>query len=184
MKKSGSMVSLARALVMVLAIACDKPHDTGSVPSAPPGPATSAAEPSTTTPDVTFTLADGFRLSLASLRGKVVAVVVCSSIDSVGCTSESRGLANRWHELEEHYVTAIGVVPAAAARGLRGVEPQALPFDFAVDTDGQIARALGVSAGEVADPTVLVVGRDGSVKTVWRTADPETHARELIAEAR
>jgi peroxiredoxin Q/BCP len=181
MKKMGAMVLLSLALVD----ACDKPHDTGSVAlPVPPAPATSAAEPSTTTPDVTFTLSDGFRLSLASLRGKVVAVVMCSSIDSVGCSSESRGLASRWRELEEHYVTAIGVVPAAAARDPRGLERHDLPFDFAVDTDGQIARALGVPAGGVAEPTVFVVGRDGSIKAIWRVADPETHARALIAEAR
>jgi hypothetical protein len=59
---------------------------------------------------------------LASLRGKVVAVVICSSIGSAGCSSESRGLAKRWRELEEHYVTAIGVVAAAAARDPRAVE--------------------------------------------------------------
>jgi peroxiredoxin Q/BCP len=133
---------------------------------------------------VTFTLADGFRLSLASLRGKVVAVVMCSSTDSLGCSSESRGFAKRWRELEEHHVAAIGVVPAATARDPRGVERQDLPFDFAVDTDGQIARALGVSAGEGADPTVLVVDREGSIKTIWRAADPETHVRALVAEAR
>jgi peroxiredoxin Q/BCP len=179
MKKLGPMVSLALALV----IACDKPHDTSSIALATaPAPATSTAEPSTTAPDVTFTLADGFRLSLASLRGKVVAVVMCSSTDSAGCSRESRGFAKRWRELEEHHVTAIGVVPATAARE-RGIERQDLPFDFAVDTDGQIARALGVSAGGVADPTVLVIGRDGSIQAIWRAADPETHVRALLDEA-
>jgi peroxiredoxin len=181
MKKLRPRIALALALV----IACDKPHDTGSVaPPAAPPPGTSAADPSTSTPDLTFTFADGFRLSLASLRGKVVVVVMCSSIDAAGCSTESRGLAKRWRELEEHYVTVMGVVPAAAAQDPRGVERQELPFDFAVDTDGQIGRALGVSAVGTADPTLLVVGRDGSIKAIWRAADPETHARALIAEAR
>jgi hypothetical protein len=30
----------------------------------------------------------------------------------------------------------------------------------------------------------LVVGRDGSIKAIWQAADPEAHARALIAEAR
>jgi peroxiredoxin len=175
------------SLALVLAIACDKPHDTGSVaspapPAAPPAAATRVAGPSAT-PDVTFTLSDGFRLSLASLRGKVVAVVLCSSIDSADCRSESRGLSKRWRELEEHYVTAIGVVTATGSRNPRAGERLDLPFDFAVDADGEIARALGVSAGGIADPTILVVGRDGSIKATWRVADPETHVRALIAEA-
>ena len=184
MKKLKPIVALALALPLALVIACDKPHDTNSIaPATPPPPATSAAVPSTTAPDVTFTFADGFRLSLASLRGKVIAVVMCSSTNSAGCSSESRGLAKRWRELEKHYVTAIGVVPAAAARDPRGAERQDLPFDFAVDTHGQIERALGVSAGGLADPTVFVVGRDGAIKAVWRGADPETHIRALVAEA-
>jgi hypothetical protein len=41
-------------------------------------------------------------LGLASLRGKIVAVVVCPSLDSAGCRTESPGLAKRWRELEEH----------------------------------------------------------------------------------
>jgi peroxiredoxin Q/BCP len=179
MKKVEPIVALALALV----IACERPHDTGSIAVATaPAAVTSAAEPSTTAPDVTFAFTDGFQLSLASLRGKVVAIVMCSSTGSAGCSRESRGFAKRWGELEEHYVTAIGVVPTAAARNPPGAERQDLPFDFAVDTDGQVARALGVSAGGVADPTVLVVGRDGSIKTIWRAADPETHVRALVAE--
>jgi peroxiredoxin len=170
---------------LALAMACDKPQDTGSValpaPPASPTPPTSAAALSKASPDVTFTLADGFKLTLSSLRGKVVAVVMCSSVDSVGCSREARGLAKRWREFEEHYVTAIGVVQARAPRGAK---PEELPFEFAVDTDGQIARGLGVSAAGVADPTVVVVGRDGSIKATWREADPETHVRALLAEPR
>jgi peroxiredoxin len=63
------------------------------------------------------------------------------------------------------------------------VDRQDLPFEFAVDRDGKIARALGVSANVADAPTVLIVGRDGSIKATWRAAAPETHARALMTEA-
>ena len=172
-------------LAVSLAFACSKPEDHAVLPPAIPPAAPPASPPASAAglaPGVTFVLADGFRLSLASLKGKVVAVVFCPAIDAPGCTRESHGLTRRWRELEEHHVTAVGVVPADTAQYRAAVERQDTPFDFVADVDGQLSHAFRVSMHD-ADPTLFLVGRDGTIRAVWRTADPDTHARELIAAA-
>jgi peroxiredoxin Q/BCP len=174
------------AAAVLLSLACSKPEDSAVAPVAGSptegraAAASASASAPTTAPDVTFTLSDGFRLTLASLRGKVVAVIVCPAINAPGCTRESQGLTRRWRELEEHYVTAVGVVPDANAQYRAAMARRDVPFEFAADADGQVARALGVSTRD-ADPIVLLVARDGTIRTAWRTADPDMHIRELIA---
>ena len=173
-------------LTLLISVACSKPEGRAAVPSviSPTESRPAAALPSASAPmtahDVTFILSDGFRLSLASLQGKVVAVVLCPAIGAPGCTRESQGLAKRWRELEEHYVTAVGVVPEDNAQYWAAMARRDVPFDFAADVDGQVSRALGVSARD-ADPTVLLVGRDGTIRAVWRTADPDMHIREMLS---
>jgi peroxiredoxin len=176
---------MSAVLILAIALACGKRDQSAAVPAATRAltPLARTLEVGALAPDVTFRLADGFSLSLAALRGKVVAVIFCNTIDAPGCISESRGLAQRWGELEEKYVTAIGVVPSDSRqdRPLQGGE---LRFEFATDVDGRIARAFGVTAGDANDPTVFFVARDGSIRAVWYTPDPEMHVRGLLSDAR
>lgn len=179
-------------LTLIVCLSCSKPEDhafpsvTSPTEGHPSASSSSVSTPSASTPraapDVTFVLGDGFRLSLAALKGKVVAIVVCPAIDAPGCVRESQGLARRWHELAERHVTAVGVVPKDNAQYRAAVARRNVPFDFAADVDGQVSRALG-TAGWNADPTTFLVDRDGVIQAIWRTSDPETHARELIAAA-
>jgi peroxiredoxin Q/BCP len=135
-------------------------------------------------PDVTFTLQDGFRFSLAADRGKFVVVYFCSEAGSPECVHEARGVRARWNDLFKNHVVVVGVTPEAADAQRGVIAHEKLPFDLASDVDGRLADAFKVRAKAAAfGPLVFLVGRDGTIRRTWQTAEPERHIQEILALA-
>ena len=155
--------------------------------SSPPLPAPVVAElgEGSVAPEVTFTLQDGFRLSLALLKGKLVVVYFCPAASDPGCELEAQGLGAHWDELhEQHSVVIVGVTAESASSQQAAIARQKLPFDLATDIDHRIADAFGVPAQGRSAPRTFLVGKDGKIRMAWRTADPEMHARAILAATR
>lgn len=138
-------------------------------------------EPGARVPDEPLILQDGFELRLPAMKGKLIAVFFCASLDDPECQREAQVLAEHHAELhDDHHVVVIGVSPATTAVHKTWLAAQHSPLDFAADPDGRVARAFRVGEG----PAVVVVDKDSSIRAVWRDADPERHVRELLAAAR
>ena len=60
-------------------------------------------------------------------------------------------------------------------------QKERLPFDFATDPDGHIARTFGVDLGELRAPRIFMIGRDGRIRKIWQAADPAAHVSALLA---
>ena len=177
-------------LLLPLAAGCAKARgdvgearDAGPLP-APPSPAAAArtVQEGAPAPEITFTLHDGFALTLTSLRGKVVEVLFCpTGAAPADCTIEADGIRDHWSDLQAHGVAVVGVRAAAVVSNRLLMSQERLPFDFASDPDGRIAGAFGVDLGELRAPRIFMIGRDGRVRKIWRAADPAAHVSALLA---
>jgi peroxiredoxin Q/BCP len=135
-------------------------------------------------PDVTFTLQDGFRLSLAADKGKLVVVYFCPEAGQTDCVHEARGLRDRWNDLFKNHVIVVGVTPEPVAAQRNLIAQESLPFDLASDVDGRLAGAFKATATSGAfGPFVVLVGRDGAIRRTWRAAEPERHIEDILALA-
>ena len=187
-----------------------KPIDTaqaqpsGAVPAAQPGaaataegqaaPGSAAANPPSSTgqlevgsdaPNVTLTLQNGKTVSLASLKGKQVAVYFYPKDDTAGCTVEAQGIRDEWQAFEKAGIQVFGVSKQDAASHMAFIEKNKLPFDLVVDSDGSITQAFGVpvTGGEYAARHTFLIGADGKIKQIWRNVTPAEHAKQLLEAA-
>jgi peroxiredoxin Q/BCP len=137
----------------------------------------------TTLPDLSFALQDGFKLDLPALRGKRVIVFFCASADDPECLREMRGLRSHYDQLHERsHVVVVGVTPQDQARHKAFLVQQGIPFDLASDPDRALANTFGVPEGPYT-PRIFLVDTEGKLEKVWRTVDPGTQVREILALA-
>jgi peroxiredoxin len=183
---------LAFSLPVLAITACgetrDNPRNVASA-SALPAAATprqgSELTEGAATPNVPFTLQDGFELFLPQMKGKVITVVFCSATTDPECLQELRGLRDHWRVMHDNYnVVVVAVSPQTTSANKTLIASQSLPFDVASDLEGHIAGAFGVPTLPTSSPRVFLIGRDGTVRSAWRSANPDLHVREILSAAR
>jgi peroxiredoxin Q/BCP len=141
-------------------------------------------QPGALVPEQPAVLQDGFRLFLRALKGKLIAVYFCDSVESAACVREAEGWRDNWNELHEgHHVVMLGVTPQSAATHSAFIEQHKLQFDLASDADHRLAKAFGVRSRIDASPRVFLIDKDSKILSVWRTADPDAHAQAMLAAA-
>ena len=115
----------------------------------------------TTIPDVTFTNLKGEKISAQSLRGTVVMVNFWAT-SCATCVAEMPKMVstyNQYHAQGLEYV-AVAMRDDPANYVLNYVETRQLPFQVALDVDGQLAKAFG----EVRmTPTTFVIDKQGNI---------------------
>ena len=133
-------------------------------------------------PDVSFTLQDGSKLSLASLKGQPVVVYFYPKDDTRGCTIEAEGIRDDYAAFQQAKVKVLGVSTQDAESHEAFIEKFDLPFDLVVDSDGDVAKAFRVplNRGMAARQTFLIDAA-GKIKRVWLDVEPQGHAKELLA---
>jgi peroxiredoxin Q/BCP len=150
-----------------------------------PRPATPELALGSAIPELPVVLQDGFKLDLRALKGKVIVLYFCPAASDPECVRESQGLGERYRELhDEHHVAMVGVSRDDAATHEAFIAQHALPFDFASDADGALARAYHVPASGLYSPRVFLIGRDNLVRATWSSADPETHLKAIFETAK
>lgn len=136
-------------------------------------------------PAATFTLTDGTKVDLATLRGKQVLVYFYPKDDTPGCTVEAQGIRDAKGELEAAGVTTFGVSTQDATSHAAFIEKHELNFPLVVDTNGAIAKLFGVPLkGDYASRQSFLIDREGRIKKVWREVKPAEHAAAVIAAAK
>jgi peroxiredoxin Q/BCP len=181
------------ALLALAACNDDKNKTPTTTTTVTPAASTSAAASATPTslkegdvaPDVEMTLQDGKKVKLSSLKGQLVTVYFYPKDMTSGCTMEAENFRDRFEDLKKAGITVIGVSTQDAASHKQFIEKEKLPFDLAIDTDQSIAKAFGVpvsASGYHARQTFLI-GKDGTIKKIWRDVTPKDHANEVLAAA-
>jgi thioredoxin-dependent peroxiredoxin len=165
--------------MLLCTVACKSGSDTSPATSAQ---ATSAVE-GALAPDLEFTIQTGERQRLSALRGKYVVLYFYPQDQTRGCTIQARGIRDSIDEFTSKGAVVIGVSTQDAASHTAFVAAEQLPFDLAVDEQGELARAFGVeiSAGRAERDTVLIDPK-GVVRKIWRGVSPSEHVALVLEE--
>jgi peroxiredoxin len=116
-------------------------------------------------PAVSYTLLDGRRGELASLRGHVVLVNFWST-DCAPCVEEMPALADTWRRFSPQGFETLAVSmqydPPALVSDF--AQARALPFPVVIDNTGEIAQRFG---GVQYTPTSLLINKRGEIVRRW-----------------
>lgn len=121
-------------------------------------------------PDFDVESSDGRRVSLASLRGKLVVVYFFPKAFTPGCTVETKGFRDNYPELRELGVEVVGISTDSLATQCEFAKAQAVTFPMVGDADKSIARGFGVlwPLLGVARRVTFVVDEAGIVRHVFQ----------------
>jgi peroxiredoxin len=112
-------------------------------------------------PQVTFTSLKGEKISMGSLRGKVVLVNFWAT-SCVGCIHEMPQMIDTYRKYNTQGLETIAVAMSYDPPNyvLNYTEKNALPFKVALDVQGGIARAFG---DVQLTPTTFVIDKRGNI---------------------
>ena len=194
-------VLLCAAWPCVWAAACTPANGTTSaasatapsIASAPPAavaPAASAAPAAPAAddlvgkpaPDFTSVAQDGTSVHLAALRGKPVVLYFYPKDETPGCTKEACSFRDAWQDIAKTGTVLIGVSADTAGSHKDFAAHYKLPFLLVSDPDGAIGRSYGVPFDVHHRRQTIVIGRDGTVRKVYREVDVSTHAQQILAD--
>ncbi len=114
-------------------------------------------------PDFTLADQDGRDVSLASLRGKNVALVFYPGDNTPGCTKQLCQMRDSWERLKAKNLVVFGVNPQSAASHAGFRAKYKLPFSLLVDKSQKVA-ALYHANGLFVKRTVYLIGADGKIR--------------------
>jgi peroxiredoxin Q/BCP len=132
-------------------------------------------------PDFNVKASDGTPLKLSALKGKYVVVYFYPKDETPGCTKEACAFRDAWNELGKRGVVLIGVSADNDESHRKFAEHHKLPFQLVADEKGDLAKLFGVpNFGRQS----FVIGKDGTVKKVYRSVDVTKHAQEILEDTK
>ena len=116
-------------------------------------------------PAVSYTLLDGRRAELASLRGHVVLVNFWAT-DCAPCVEEMPAMVDNWRRFSPQGFETLAVSMSWDAPALVSnfAQSRALPFPVVIDNTGEIAHRFG---GVQYTPTSLLINKRGEIVRRW-----------------
>ncbi len=144
-----------------------------------------ALEVGDTVPDVIAKNQNGQLIRLTNYKGKYVFIYFYPKDETPGCTKEAVCLRNDYSKFGELNAVVFGVSRQDERSHKKFAEKYKLPFDLLVDSDGSIARMLGIGAIPILGLTKrqsLLIGPDGKVLKVYRDVDPSKHSDQVLED--
>ncbi len=137
-------------------------------------------------PDARFTTEEGETLATRDLEGQKTVLYFYPKDDTPGCTKEACAFRDRMNEYRGAGIRVYGVSldPPESHRRFR--EKHRLGFPLLTDEGGKAAEALGVlrESRDKAERVTFLLDADGRVAKVYPDVSPETHADEILEDAR
>ncbi|HLK38311.1 MAG TPA: peroxiredoxin [Polyangiaceae bacterium] len=133
-------------------------------------------------PDFTSAAQDGTSVHLAALRGKPVVLYFYPKDETPGCTKEACSFRDAWQDIAKTGAVLIGVSADTTGSHKDFAAHYKLPFLLVSDPDGAIGRSYGVPFEVHHRRQTIVIGRDGTVRKVYREVDVSTHAQQILAD--
>jgi peroxiredoxin len=114
-----------------------------------------------TAPEVTFTSLTGEKVSMQSLRGKVVMVNFWAT-SCVTCVKEMPEMVETYNKYKDKGMDFVAVAMSYDPPNyvLNYAETRKLPFKVALDTQGELAKSFG---DVKLTPTTFVIDKNGNV---------------------
>lgn len=152
-----------------------------------PAPSAQAAmlAPGTQIPEFSLLDQNSVAVRSADLSGKTYLLWFYPKAMTPGCTTEARGLRDKYADLEAAGIVVFGVSFDEPADNREFVEAEALPFRLISDRDRKLAVALGAAdstSAMFASRISYLVGPDGKIRKAYDKVDPSTHATQVLAD--
>lgn len=128
---------------------------------------------------------DGKSIHLADFSGKYVLLYFYPKDDTPGCTKEACQFRDHFELMKKHNTVILGISKQAEESHRSFKKQHRLPFDLLVDADGKIAKGFGVGSIPIVGlfrRESILVAPNGKIAKVYRDVDPETHAKQVIAD--
>jgi peroxiredoxin Q/BCP len=120
-----------------------------------------------------------------SLAGKPYLLWYYPKAQTPGCTTEGRGLRDRFTDFEKAGIAIVGVSFDEPAANAAFVKAEGFPFRLLSDTDRALASKVGAASSEaqpVASRISYLVGPDGKIQKVYGEVTPATHAGDVLSD--
>lgn len=132
-------------------------------------------------PDFTAKNQDGKVIRLSDFKNSPVLIYFYPKDDTPGCTKEACSLRDNFAQFKKHGAVILGVSGQDEKSHQEFKKKYQLPFDLLVDSDGSLAKKLGVgSMLGFHHRQSLLVGPDGKLMKFYSDVDPRTHSKEVL----
>ena len=136
-------------------------------------------------PDVDFIAEDGTRIASGDLAGQETVLYFYPKDDTPGCTKEACAFRDRMGDYQQAGIRVYGVSLDSPESHRRFREKHGLNFPLLTDEGGEAAKALGVLSDRgVANRVTFLLDPAGRVAKAYPDVSPETHADEILEDAR
>lgn len=136
-------------------------------------------------PDFALPDQHGNLVKSSDLAGKTYLLWFYPKAMTPGCTTEARGLRDEYRDLQAAGVTVLGVSFDGSDSNDKFATTESLPFPLLSDKDRKLAVAVGAADSErswFARRISYLVGPDGKVVKAYDHVDPDTHAKQVLAD--
>jgi peroxiredoxin Q/BCP len=136
-------------------------------------------------PDFAAKNQDGKEIRLSALRGKPVLVYFYPKDDTPGCTKEACTFRDEYTRFQKMGAVILGVSRQDAKSHQAFREKYHLPFDLLSDTDGKVAKALGVDTmliGGYHKRQSVLISADGKIIQFYPDVNPATHTAQVLQD--
>ena len=142
-------------------------------------------------PDFDLPTDGGGRVSLSSLKGRLVVLYFYPKDDTPGCTNEAKAFSEAAAEFEAAGVTVIGASKDSLARNEKFKAKYGLNLILASDAESTVIEAYGSWVEKSLygrqymgiDRSTFLIGADGRIKRIWRKVKVAGHAADVLTEA-
>lgn len=132
------------------------------------------------------------RVSLKSLKGRIVVLYFYPKDDTTGCTAEAQGFEEQRKAFEKLGAVIVGVSKDTIAKHDKFKKKYGLNFALASDEDGSVCERYGTWVEKslygrkymgIERCTFLIDGT-GKIARVWRKVKVAGHVAEVLAAAK
>lgn len=132
-------------------------------------------------PDFSLPDQDGNVQSLASYRGKKVALYFYPKDNTPGCTKEACSLRDGYADLNAHGIAVLGVSHDSVASHQAFAKEHTLPFTLLSDSNKEVSSLYGAKGwfGMTKRITYLI-DEEGMIIKVLNDIDVRDHAQQIL----
>ncbi len=136
-------------------------------------------------PSVSFITEDERKLTPSDLRGQKTILYFYPKDDTPGCTKEACAFRDQMADYQRAGLRVYGVSVDSPESHRTFREKYQLNFPLLTDEGGAAARVLGVLGDRgVANRVTFLLDSVGRVAKVYPNVSPETHADEILEDAK
>jgi len=136
-------------------------------------------------PDIAFIAEDGTKIPSSDLVGQETVLYFYPRDDTPGCTKEACAFRDRMGDYQRAGIRVYGVSLDSPESHQKFREKHDLNFPLLTDEGGEAAKALSVlSHRGVAERVTFLLDASGQIAKVYPEVTPETHADEILEDAK